>query len=435
MDAELNSENSSGLGETLRQSKACDPSVASPQGLAAAAGAAPGEGSPATGVRDEGQAKAGIARPAQPSLEAENNALAGKTGSSSVAAASFAGAAVDPLKEASAALEDRDYATAQRLFAASGRNDVAEAIRDALAALDARDYAKAHGLFEALGQKSAAAAQAKASAPAGPAAPKPPTSAGGPIVSDSRNEARQKAPASPLDVVPPVDAAYRRPRPQEEQAKSRRLKPLFLGTGLAIIAIFGVSAIYGSPLNWTFPATKSEAVAGLSSAADVLKADFKAITGQSAREQERSATRDLNAALTQLTGRLDRVEQTYGARLDKLSERVDQDFSARFADIASRLDKLEKKAASPATPALELAQVVARLDKLERRVAVAATSASELTTRLNKLERRAAVAGAISASPLPPAALRQSSVMARAKPSASNETGRSDELGAVAPRL
>ena len=64
-------------------------------------------------------------------------------------------------REASAALDDRDYATAQRLFAAVGRKDVAEAIKDALAALDRKDFAKAQGLFEALGQKGAAAAQVK----------------------------------------------------------------------------------------------------------------------------------------------------------------------------------------------------------------------------------------------------------------------------------
>ena len=73
-----------------------------------------------------------------------------------------------------------------------------------------------------------------------------------------------------------------------------------------------------------------------------------------------------------------------------------------------------------------------RLDKLERRVVVAAAPASEiagLTTRLNKLEKRAAVAGASSANPLPPAAPKQSSLVAREDPSAPNEIARSDNLG------
>jgi tetrahydromethanopterin S-methyltransferase subunit G len=192
---------------------------------------------------------------------------------------------------------------------------------------------------------------------------------------------------------------------------------------VVLLAIWGASAIYGSPLNWKLTTTKSQVIAGLSSAADVLKADLEAVTGQSAREQERSALRDLRAT----TVRLDQIEHEYGARLDKL-ERVDQD-SPRFADSAARLDKLEKKAALPATPASESADVVARLDKLEKKVAVAATPASEiagLTTRLNKLEKKAAVVGASSANPLPPAASKQSSLVARADPSAPNETAGSD---------
>jgi hypothetical protein len=252
------------------------------------------------------------------------------------------------------------------------------------------------------------------------------------MASDSQNKARQNPVTAPFEVIPFADAAYRPPLPQAEKAKSRRLRSLLLGTGLVLFAIFGVSAIYGSPLNWTFPTTKSQAIAGLSSAADVLKADLEAITGQSAREEERSATPDLSAALTPLTVRLEQIEHEYGARLDKLSERVDQDSSSRLADIAARLNKLEKKAALPPTPASESADVVARLDKLEKKVAVAAAPASEiagLTARLNKLEKRAAVAGASSANPLPPAAPKQSSLMARAEPSAPNETARSDNPG------
>ena len=320
MDAELNSENSSAPGETGGQSQVCESSVARPLGSeaatpAAAADAASGEGSLATGARDEGQAKAVIAQLAEPSVEAEKNSPAGKTGrdhevgDSSVAVASFDGAAVDPLREALAALDDRDYATAQRLFAAIGRKDVAEAIKDALAALDRKDYATAQGLFEAFGQKGAAAAQVKGSAPASPAPPKPAAWAGGSMASDSRNEARQKPVTSPFEVIPLADAAYRRPLPQAEKAKSRRLKPLLLGTGLVLFAIFGVSAIYGSPLNWTFPTTKSQAIAGLSSAADVLKADLEAITGQSAREEERSA------AKPEVAGAL--VDPAAAARVDE----------------------------------------------------------------------------------------------------------------------
>jgi hypothetical protein len=320
VDAELNSENSSAPGETGGRSQVCKSSVARRLGSeaatpAAAADAASGEGSLAAGARDEGQANAVIAQVAKPSVEAEKNSPAGKTGrdhevgDSSVAVASFDGAAVDPLREASAALDDRDYATAQRLFAAIGREDVAEAIKDALAALDRKDYATAQGLFEALGQKGAAAPQVTGSAPTSPVPPKPTASAGGPMASDSQNKAPQNPDTSPFEVIPLADAAYRRPRPQAEKAKPRRLKPLLPGAGLVLFAIFGVSAIYGSPLNWTFPTTKSQAIAGLSSAANVLKADLEAITGQSAREEERSA------AKPEVAGAL--VDPAAAARVDE----------------------------------------------------------------------------------------------------------------------
>jgi hypothetical protein len=170
----LNSENSSGPEETGAQSQSSESSVARPLGSEAASG----QGSAATSPRDKGQAKAVIGQIAQASVEAEKNPPAGKVGrdheiGGSVAVAPFDGAAFDPLREASAALDDRDYATAQRLFAAVGRKDVAEAIKDLLAALDGKDYAKAQGLFEALGQKGAAAPQVKGSAPASPAPPNP----------------------------------------------------------------------------------------------------------------------------------------------------------------------------------------------------------------------------------------------------------------------
>jgi hypothetical protein len=302
----LNSENSYAPRETGGRSQVCESSVARPLGSeaatpAAAADAASGEGSLAAGARDEGQAKAVIAQLAEPSFEAQKNSRAGKTGrdqevgDSSVAVASFEGAVVDPLREALAAFDDRDYATAQRLFAAIGREDVAEAIKEALAALDRKDYATAQVLFEALGQKGAAAAQVKGSAPASPAPPKPAASAGGPMASDSQNKARQKPVTSPFEVIPFADAAYRPPLPKTEKAKSRLLELLLLGTGLVLFATCGLSAIYGSPLNWTFPTAKSQAIAGLSSAADVLKADLEAITGQSAREEERSTAKPAGA--------------------------------------------------------------------------------------------------------------------------------------------
>src|SRR5260370_3929768 len=225
MDAELNSENSSAAGEPSGQSH-CESSVARPQESetatpAATANAAFGGGSLAIGAGNEGHAKAVIAQLVEPSVEAEKFSSAGETGGdnqvghSSPTIASSDAAAVDPLRDALAALDRRDYATAQRLFEALGRKDAAAAIEDALAALDRKDYATAQGLFEAIGNKGAAAALVKGSAPATPAPTKP-----APIASDARGKAQQKPVTSPPKVIPFVDAAYRRPLPQADNAKA-----------------------------------------------------------------------------------------------------------------------------------------------------------------------------------------------------------------------
>jgi hypothetical protein len=459
MDAELNSQNTSAAVEIDGQGQASEQaseSIARPAGSEAATSTAPaavasGEGSLATGAPDEGHAKAVIVQPVEPAAVAEKISPAGDAGRDNqvggsqvggsqvggsqvsappiavppVAIASSDAAPVGPLGNALAALDRRDYATAKRLFDALGRKDAVEAIDTALAALDRKDYATAQGLFEAL-------------APLKPAAP-----VWGPTASDSWNSAQHEPEISPLKVVPLADEAFRQPAPQAKKPKRRVLKPLLLVAGLALFSVFGASALYGSRSNWTFAATKSQAIAGLASAVDLIKAPLATITGASGREEERSAMRDLSAALTQVTIRLDQIEHDYGARLDQLGERVDQnssssqnsssrqDSSPGLADIAARLDGLEKKAAAPATPVSELADVVARLDRLEKRVAVAAAPASEIadiTTRLNKLEKKAALPTLSSTKPLPPAGPKQSTLMARAEPPASNEIAKQRPL-------
>ena len=172
-----------------------------------------------------------------------------QVGNSSVAIASSAETAVDPLGDALAAVDRKEYATAQRLF-------------------------------EALGQKSAAA-----SAP-----PEPAVLAGGSMAaSDSR--AQQKPTQSLLDVIPSLDTAFRQPLPHTKKAKSRRPRSILLGSGFVLFAICGAYAIaiYGVPPNWLFAATKSQAIAGFASAVNVLKASVEAITRLTGREEERSS--------------------------------------------------------------------------------------------------------------------------------------------------
>ncbi len=418
IDVGLNSETSSGAGEIPRQSQDSENSVATTPGpeapAAVSAGAAtPGEGSASTGAPYADSAKVATTEFVEPSVRAEKTSSAGEAGkdnfvgASSVGVASYGAEAVTPLGRALAALERRDYATARQLFEALGRTDVVEAIGNALAALDRRDYATAESLFDAL------------------ALPKPMRSAGGAIPSASGEKAQYKPAVSPPVVAPVAQGADRRAAPQAQKAKGRGLKRVLLRTGLVLLGIFCASAIYAPP--WTFAAIKSQAIAGLASAVEVVKTPLEAITGHNEREEQRATIRDLGAALTQVTIRLDQIEHDYGARMDQLGERIDQN-----ASLAARLDALEKKAGVPAAPASQLVDITTRLNKLEKTAAVPAAPGSEfadLTARLNRLEKRAAGSAASSATPLPPVAPKQSTLMARAEPSTANEIARPDSPG------
>ena len=289
LDAELNSERFSTAGTPDGPSRDCESSIARPLELEEAASAATAdgkseEGSLTTAARDEGQARALD----EPSVVAEKISSAGAIGGdnqvsdSSVAIASSAETEVDPLRDALAALDRRDHATAQRLFEACGRKDVAAATEDARAALDRKEYATAQRLFEALGQKSA---------PVSSAPPEPAALAGGSMAaSDSR--AQQKPAQSLLDVIPSLDTAFRRSLPLAKKAKSRRPRSILLGSGFVLFAICGAYAItiYGVPPTWLFAATKSQAIVGFASAVNVLKASVEAITRLTGREEERSRT-------------------------------------------------------------------------------------------------------------------------------------------------
>jgi hypothetical protein len=410
----LNSETCS-AGEILQQSQDPETSVASPPGpevtIPRSDGAATtGKGSALTRAPVENRAKASTTKPTELSASAEKTP-AGETGrdnlvgSSSVGNASSDTEAVTPLGRALAALERRDYATARQLFEGLGRKDVVEAIGNALAALDRKDYATAESLFDAL------------------ALSKPASSAGGPIPSDSPEKARYKPANSPVAVAPVAEAADRRGSPQAQEAKAHGLKRVLLRTGLVLFGIFCASAIYAPP--WTFAAIKSQAIAGLVSTVDLVKAPLEAITGQSEREEQRTTMRDLGAALTQVTIRLDQIEHVYGARMDRLGEHMDQN-----ASLAARLDALEtdaseKKVAVPAAPASELADITTRLNKLEKSVSAApASESADIMARLSRLEKRAAVPAASLATPLPPVAPKQLTVTSRAEPSASYEIAR-----------
>ena len=308
MDAELDSERFSTAGTSDGPSQDCESSIARPLELEEAASAATAdgtseEGSLTTAVRDEGQARvlgelSGVAEKIS-----SVGAIGGdnQVGNSSVAIASSAETAVDPLRNALTAVDRNEYATAQRFF-------------------------------EALGPKTAAA-----SAPPEPAI----LARGSMAASDSR--AQQKPTQSLLDIIPSVDAAFRRPLPHAEKARSRRPRPILLGSGFVLFAICGAYAIaiYGAQPNWLFAATKSQAIADFASAVDVLKASVEAITRLTGREEERSEAPDLSATAprTSAPGAPRLGERAYGSAAAQLYRKGDAAGLAALAKAANDPDE------------------------------------------------------------------------------------------------
>jgi hypothetical protein len=130
----------------------------------------------------------------------------GHATSSSVLIAVSPATAADLLRDALAALDRRDYATAQRLFETCGRKDAAAAIEGAWAALGRGDYATAQQLFESLSQTGVTGSNVRESRPANPAAPKVVTpGAVSKVASDSG--ARQNPAPLPIEIIPFVDPA------------------------------------------------------------------------------------------------------------------------------------------------------------------------------------------------------------------------------------
>ena len=102
-----------------------------------------------------------------------------------------------------------------------------------------------------------------------------------------------------------------------------------------LFAICGAVAIYGAPPNWLFAATKSQAIAGFASAADVLKASVEAITRLTWRDEERSEARPKTSA----PGASRPQERAYGSAAAQLYRKGDAAGLAALAKAASDPDE------------------------------------------------------------------------------------------------
>jgi hypothetical protein len=266
-------------------------------------------------------------------------------------------------------------------------------------------------------------------------------------------EAVPAEPESPkLDLISFFPASERTPRIETAPPKAPRNFVAPGLVGLALLFLLGAGAVYEQMHQSARLAAKVRQNEHLVSTVSNLTERLDAIEGARAREETAdvrkllgemklgaSATRDVSAAVSQLTARVDHVERDQGARLDKLAERIDHDASSRFADLAARLEKLEKKAASPTVAAVapdhdassRFADLAARLDKLEKKAASptvavvapdheASPRVADLAARLDKLEKKAASPTVAAVAPAPPP--KPIPIPAKVDPGVSNET-------------
>ena len=68
------------------------------------------------------------------------------------------------------------------------------------------------------------------------------------------------------------------------------------------------------------------------------------------------STREFNTALAVLSQRVDKLGNEEGAKVDRLSERVDHEGSTLTAELSTRIDKLEKKIVAPPPQAGQMGQ-------------------------------------------------------------------------------
>ena len=145
-----------------------------------------------------------------------------------------------------------------------------------------------------------------------------------------------------------------------ETAARRRIAPLAIAAALATFAmvVVGGVAINDHREQASALAAKANESSALAVSLAELKTRLDMLEATRAKDETAemrkiaadvkaaaASTRDVGVTLAQINSRIDRIEKDAGARIDKLSEKVDHDSAAHFADIAARIDRLEKKPA------------------------------------------------------------------------------------------
>jgi hypothetical protein len=174
-------------------------------------------------------------------------------------------------------------------------------------------------------------------------------------------DAAAKSPRSenptPLALLPFFEHKQTRPTVATKTTRPRLFGNLSVAASLIVIVLISAGAVYDHFRQSTL-LRENESLASTVNALDHRldaievprgrgeSSDLKTAIDQ--MKAEIATSREFSANLAQLRLRVDRADSDYATRLEKLSERFDHDLSPRVADLAARLDKLEKKAASPA---------------------------------------------------------------------------------------
>ncbi len=165
-------------------------------------------------------------------------------------------------------------------------------------------------------------------------------------------------------VLPPAFWAEPNPEPSVSRADTLRRRAGPLAAALVCVVALGAAAFVAVDHHRQagLLAESAEENAKLAEAVSTLGARLQTIETVKGRDDladlrrsvgdlktATASSRELSAAIAQLSQRVERLDREQGAKLDKLGERVDQETTASKAEIAARLDKLEKSPAPPAT--------------------------------------------------------------------------------------
>jgi hypothetical protein len=200
-----------------------------------------------------------------------------------------------------------------------------------------------------------------------------PQQTGAQAAPDEASEAAPNGPSRELALLTLVAAHPQGERPDQPHVP-RSAGPIGSRFALAAAAL-GVVVVVAGSLVWehlqqaNFLAERANETQSLAQAVESVKARLDAI--DSARSSDDLAdlrrsigdmkssvvsARELNGAVAQLSQRVDKLDHEEGAKVDKLSDRVDHEASVLTAQFSARFDKLEKMGVAPVSAPAQAAQ-------------------------------------------------------------------------------